>query len=517
MPSNEDNKQTEFPKNENSKETKKTASKKEAVVVTKKKRQHSIGWFIGVIVLILISITFVLPVSLVGVSGGSAITFGSYNGKKINFEATADNYFYNQYSSLVQSATDTSSLQAVYQIWNQAFNNTVFFTAIDEMAKDAKIIAAQSVIDDTIRSSFTNDEGEFDAETYSSLDSATRAAIRQNAEQAVPAQIVLSDMTTVLTSDAESEAVASQGDVGRTFNYVVVDATAYPEDKVKEYAEANPQPFTSVEISMLTVETEEAATEQLNAITAGEKTFADVAKEVSLDGYKENGGEVGRTYYYQFQNIIANEDDLNKIFAAKEGDIVGPIAMNSGYSLFQVTKGVTLPVMDEQDILAVQSYLNTNDSELISSFTKAKADELYQEAQGSSLTDAADKLGLEAVAVTATSQNIGASSLLPTFAYTDSVGALSSASADETYYTTLYTEDTGSVLAPQQVSNAYIVTEVGEDQDTSAGTAFIEAYWPTIASSLTQSDLQNMIFGSDNFDNQFMTVFFDQIYNLGSN
>ncbi len=518
MPSNEDNKQTEFKAKENSKETKRSAAKKDAAVAVKKQKR-SIGWFFGVIILILISITFVLPVSLLGFSGGNAITFGSYNGQKIKFEASNNNYFYNQYAALMQSATDTSSLQGVYQIWNQAFSSTVFYTALDQMAQKAKIIAADSVVDEAIRKNFTKDDGSFDSDAYSALDTASRAALKQQIAQAVPAQIVLNDMTTVLTSEAESEAIAAQNADGKTFKYVVVDATAYPVEEVTAYANANPQLFSSLELSILTVATAEEANAQLAAIQTGEKDFYTAAKEVSLDGYKEYGGVIGQVYYYQLKDILKNEEDVNKIFSAKKDELVGPLEMTGGnYALFEVSSEPVLPEMSEDDILAVQVYLNSNEGETVAAYAEAKANELFEMAQNASLETAADRLDLEVVSVGATSANIGGSSIPTPLKYADNKGALATVASNDTdYYASLYRSAEGTVLAPQKINNAYVVTEVGEAVDLSSSTTFIKSYWPNIASNLIQSDLQNMIFGSDKFDNQFYNVFFSQIYNLGGN
>jgi len=94
---------------------------------------------------------------------------------------------------------------------------------------------------------------------------------------------------------------------------------------------------------------------------------------------------------------------------------------------------------------------------------------------------------------------------------------LYSAGLNEDYYKSLYTSSANTVLAPQKVNSAYIITKVGEDSDTSSGTSFIKSYYPYIASNQTSSDLQNMIFASDKFDNQFITVFFDKVYNLSDN
>ena len=48
----------------------------------KKKTKKSLGWIIGVVVLILISLTFVLPSTLFYGDNSSTISFGKYDGKR---------------------------------------------------------------------------------------------------------------------------------------------------------------------------------------------------------------------------------------------------------------------------------------------------------------------------------------------------------------------------------------------------------------------------------------------------
>ena len=60
----------------------------------KKNVKKSLGWIIGVVVLILISLTFVLPSTMFYGDSSSAISFGKYDGKSIDY--TYDSYFYFQ-------------------------------------------------------------------------------------------------------------------------------------------------------------------------------------------------------------------------------------------------------------------------------------------------------------------------------------------------------------------------------------------------------------------------------------
>ena len=70
----------------------------------KSSKGKSIGWFIGVAVLILISLSFVLPQTMFYDTSSSTNSFGKYNNRSIDL--TYDSYFYymlqNYYSYYTQ-------------------------------------------------------------------------------------------------------------------------------------------------------------------------------------------------------------------------------------------------------------------------------------------------------------------------------------------------------------------------------------------------------------------------------
>ena len=77
-------------------------------------KKKSFAWWAGVIVLILISITFILPAT--GISSlfvDSSIEFGSYGGEPIEYANGSDMYnqyssLYMQYGGLMEMATTTT-------------------------------------------------------------------------------------------------------------------------------------------------------------------------------------------------------------------------------------------------------------------------------------------------------------------------------------------------------------------------------------------------------------------------
>ena len=91
--------------------------------VAAKKSKKSLAWWAGVIILILISITFVLPATGIGaIFTEDSIVFGKYNGEKIEYKP--GNYFGNQVSSIA-SQYETLDMSNIYSVWYQAYQSTV--------------------------------------------------------------------------------------------------------------------------------------------------------------------------------------------------------------------------------------------------------------------------------------------------------------------------------------------------------------------------------------------------------
>lgn len=87
-----------------------------------------------------------------------------------------------------------------------------------------------------------------------------------------------------------------------------------------------------IRASHILVETEEKAKKLLDEIKAG-KSFADVAREVSLCPSKNDGGDLG---FFKKGVMVKPFEDA--AFALKEiGDISAPVQTQFGWHLIQLT------------------------------------------------------------------------------------------------------------------------------------------------------------------------------------
>ena len=498
------------------KDPKKSTAKEKAVAVKKEnKSKKSFVWWAGVIVLILISITFVLPATGVSsIFAKDSIEFGKYNGEKIEYKY--GNYFYNQLANLSQSY---GSSMDVYSLWYQAYYTTVFHTALDQMAKKAGIIAIDKAVNDYILSSgvYNNTDGQFDQSIYESTPSASRQMVYESAAENVPAVQVTSDISTVLSSKAEQEFVATMAATGRSFDYVPFDATSYPDEEAVNYVNSNPQPFTSISLSILSVATEEEATSILKELTDGVKSFDEAVTESSTDSYKSANGAMGAKMFYEIQNTIYSEENVNTIFSSSEGSYVGPFSTAYGYSIFRVDSAPAMADTSDSTVMnKIKNQIAVLDAERIKAYAETKANEFYAEAEVN-FSDALDNNGYVEESVLSTPANPASSTMMGSFAYSDTYGLLNTAAADSAYLSALYTSEPGTVLAPQAAgSTGYIVTKVGEDEVSTSLQSSLPAFYDYLASVAAQNDLSNAIMTNSNFTDNFYSVLFSQIMGSGS-
>jgi parvulin-like peptidyl-prolyl isomerase len=100
--------------------------------------------------------------------------------------------------------------------------------------------------------------------------------------------------------------------------------------------------FARAELRHLVVSSEELARELLAQITEEGRAFADLAREYSLDSLSRHmGGSLGFVLRHTLPESAAAV-----IFAARPGQVVGPIMTHQGYHLFEVLS-LLAPVLDE--------------------------------------------------------------------------------------------------------------------------------------------------------------------------
>lgn len=492
-------------------------STKNIKINSNKKKKVNVGWIFGMTVLILIAISFVAAPAIraiVGQSVSGGLNFGSYDGEEIVY--AQDTYLYDQYQkygSQYEGSTSNSEL-ALYNIWKSAFDSTVFYTAVTQMADDMGIKATENQINNgIINSGYYTVDGAFSKKAYESATTEQKNSVRKQVTQSLPYNTVLADLSTALTSDNETDYVLEMADNTRSFNYVVFDYNMYPKELAAQYALTNPQLFYSIDLSIISTDTKENADSIMDSINNG-TSFEDAAKANSQDSYAENGGTIGVVPYYAVKNNFKDAQEATQILDGTKDSIIGPVEAANGWSIYKLNATPEAAnYTDETTLQMIRTYIANNDSSIMDSYLLEQANN-FVNTVADDFSAAAESEGLEVNQVSATAKNISDSQYMSSFSYSDSKGTLASAATDETVMKDLFSAEVGKVMAPIKSNNAYLVVDVASETNDSGMSEYLKSVYPYYAAQTIPNDLQIAVMASDKLDSKFMSVFIDKI--LGS-
>ena len=118
-----------------------------------------------------------------------------------------------------------------------------------------------------------------------------------------------------------------QGFVAETLVKEKVQAAITTEKAVQDYFSSNSPKFDSIEVSHMVIDTENKAKELLAALEDDPGSFADLAREHSLDtDTRDKGGVIGKV----IRGSLRNEVEA-KVFNAGAGEVLGPFESEDGF------------------------------------------------------------------------------------------------------------------------------------------------------------------------------------------
>ena len=483
-----------------------------------KKSKIKLSVVLSIIMLVFVVIAFGLS-PIAGAFGGSSsnLIFGYYNEEPISY--AYNNYFYNQRESIAQNwdgqADDANYEYQVYQIWKQAYDNTVMHTALMQEADKSGLIITESAIDRYLLENgpYINSEGEFDPQLYNSVSDVTKKNIRDEIKESILTQTLLDDLFGSYISPAELEFIDSMGRNEKEFDYLVFPLTQYPAAKTRTYGESNAIEFTTLEMSIITLsgENQQEAESIYNRIANNEILFEDAARTYSLDTYAENGGEVGTNYFFAMRENFNNEEDLNAVFSLKAGEISSLLETPYGYNIYQVNKTPELPDFSNEETLSVvKDYLIARERGIVEDYITTEATKLITSYQND-ISAAASEAGLDIFSTTATPINFGSSLFLGSFVYSDTEQYLANLENNESALTKLYNTEEGSFSEPIIINAGILMAFCKTDLANEGNLETLSMIYPYVAPQVQQSDFTNSIFTSENFEDNFLQVFFSEI------
>jgi hypothetical protein len=359
--------------------------------------------FVGtVIILVIVIVAFVLVPAIVpeAARGGVDLNFGSYNNIPINY--VPGNYFSLVQRSLAQGMRDSlnenNSFFVYYQIWRDAFEETVARTAILNEAELAGYKAPSELVDRRVaqRPEF-QENGRFSPVKYRDYDNAARISIWREMQSSIALERYVSDVTGLRIPSKEADFIAAMASPQRNFELVAFPLSSYPDSEAVAYFNANSGLFRVTHLSKITVLSSEAEARRiLDSIKNGETSFEDAARTYSQDGYADRGGDLGLRMVYELVSEVPGADERDALVALGNGEYSPVYGLAEGWAFFRCEAApYPADIGDSANLEKVRGYLMSNERGRIEDWAFEQAENFASLARDNDFDTAALMQGLE--------------------------------------------------------------------------------------------------------------------------
>jgi len=501
---------------------KKTAEKTDSELIRRFKTNPFL--FLGTfVILVIVIVAFVLVPAIVPSAGGSNVdlTFGYYD--KIPISYVPGNYFAQYYEMVARYRQNTMNSEnysyASYQIWREAFEGTALHTAmLHEMKKSGYTAPAEIVDRNVAKLPQFQENGRFSQTLYRRMDDNQRLSLWRQIQEETAKEHFRSDVTGLLTPGAEAEFIGKMAAVQRSFDMTVFSVDAYPDSEYETYIQEHPDLFRSVNLSIITVNSNEKEAQQiLNSIKNGETTFEDAARSYSKDGYAERGGDMGIRMVYELNMDIPDESEREKVIALAKGEYSDIIKTDSSWFFFHANEAAQEADAADSSVLdKVRSYIRNYERGRMEDWAIAQAESFINLINELGFEEALTEQGIEKRSFGPVPINYGNVDIFTTLA-SQSIPELSSAASDENFWKVAFSTPVQSPSRPVVQGSNVLVLWVTEETEVDAEAiesivSIYNSYWLSYAS---ESSLQQHFMNSPKMEDKFMDIYFRYFMNQG--
>ncbi|MDR2798981.1 MAG: SurA N-terminal domain-containing protein [Treponema sp.] len=478
--------------------------------------------FIGtIIVLVIVIVAFVFVPAIVPSAAASAdLSFGSYN--KIPLVYVPGNYF-SQIREMIaryrqSSMNDTNYQIANYQIWREAFEETVMHTAIlDEMNQAGYKVPPEVVDREVAQLPQFQENGRFSASKYRAMDSTSRMALWRQVQDSIAKEYYQRDIEELRISSQEKAFIRAMASPKRTFSMAVLPLRGYPDTELIAYAAAQEALFRVTHLSRITITSNEREAQQiLSTITNGTSTFEEAAQTYSQDAYAERGGDMGVKMAYELIPEVPDEQARESLIHLAKGDLSPLVKVPTGWAFFRAEE-TPYPADTEDGALLekIRTYIMEFERGRVEDYFITEAEAFRTAVIESSFADALIQKGLLERTFGPLPLNYGE---MPIFTGLSSfsVPELSGAGSNEHFWQTAFSTSVNTPSQPLVVGNTVVVLypseEISEDETT--GEYIETAYASYWMSSFISQNLRDYFLTNKKLDDRFFDIYFKYIQPL---
>ncbi|MDR2552180.1 MAG: peptidylprolyl isomerase [Treponema sp.] len=483
-----------------------------------------------VIVLVIVIVAFVFVPALPTIGGEDRdMIFGYYHGTPISF--VPGNYFAGVLNEIAaarqfQLQSDYSQDSGLaYDVWYGAFIRTLVHVAILDEMKSAGYTAPPEEIDRQVaeRPEF-QEEGRFSVIKYRAFDKNRLLALWNSEKENHITRKYIDDLTGLRVSSAEKAFIGGMAFPERTFEAVFFPRSAYPAPELSAFAAANPEFFTNVHFSKITLaSSEKEARQVLESVQSGRSTFEDAARNQSSDTYKDRGGDMGIRMAFEMFSEVSEEAGRKTLLSLNKGSLSPVLKVPSGWAFFRAEETPYSPDLTlEENTGKIRTYMNRFEGGRIENWLAARAEALIAEAQANNLSLAAYIAGLpgEDPASQFTVSTLGPVNLnygnAELFRTVDTSGSpfLPQAVSNEHFWRTAFSLPLHTPSAPFTLGDSIaVLTVIEENTGDETGKKYVsDFYSQSWMYSALDSDLNYAFTGSRKFENKFYEVFLSFLF-----
>lgn len=482
----------------------------------KKGERLTVSRFFAIVIIILIVIaltgTGVFYLVIPQLNKKNQLCFGAYDKEKILFEQNSK--MQTELAILAQQHPDLANSPdffSQYQLWSQAYNNAVFRTAAEKMARQSDVRAPQKLVDRTIidQGVYNDEDGNFSEAKYNETPNERKAAINRNVKNALPTSIIAGDQATLAVPQGEKDMAKEMASAVRTFEYIPIDHNVLPDDFARDYLAMDPALFRIVSLSRIASSDEKKLQDAKAALDEG-KAWDDVQAEFSEARSDKAGGALGVLRLHTLQDLLSAEQ-LETLLQTPEGGWTEPMKTAAGSMILRVDKAAAeADPSDPATLSDVKRHILSKDSDTALPMMEEAAASIGKEAL-EDFDEAALAHHIDTVKTMPTPANVGRSQIMATLDATDPKGLLASAASDEKLMRTLYTEEPGFVTEPVKTGSSYVVVRILDAKDDFTQGQTVDLFYPYLSATSAQNDFYTTILGSDkhvsDFFNGFQKIF----------
>jgi len=469
--------------------------------------------YIGtVILLVVVVVAFVGTPAIGGLAGGNRMSFGSYAGRDIDYQA--GNYLARQYQGLAQRVQQqdqqvTDSL--VRQIWRAAFDQTVFHEALMVEAQRAGVAVSSEAVDRAIAQwpEFQVD-GRFSAEEYNATSSQVRLALQNYLRESLVDQQVRTDLfERVEPTEPETQFLIDMAGPERQFRFVQFSSASFPDSEVIDYGEANADRFRRINLSVISVRTSQSDAERIREQAVSRQTsFEDLARNQSTDSYADAGGDMGWVYLHELEPDFEDTSVIEEIFALEEGGISRVFETTFGWTIYRVDEAPIEPDFTDANVItAVRDYMTVYERGVIEDYLRSRADEFVARARSEGFDAASESINQSPATTDYFPVNYGNSGYFGQV-NASSNAALSAAAFREEFFEELFALAEDEVSEPLVVRDYVFVFQLADERPPEQSTiGVLDSYTPLIIRDFAQQQVRDALVDDDRLVDNFNATF----------